>query len=210
MLDCPCGPASFVSEGRKRGIDIVGCDPLFGFSASKLRALGEADIADCMQQIRKSQPDMAGGDPEGYEREKRAALDALIADFTLRGPAGTDPDGRYLAAALPNLPFADRAFDIALSAHFLFSYAPVESGGVMDSNEFDLPFHFRAATELARVAREIHLYPTYEASSLDPKRHPYAEPMVNHLRSIGMTARYEPSTYDQGAPNWNYSIVAAW
>ncbi|MCP9912927.1 methyltransferase domain-containing protein [Cyanobium sp. BA20m-14] len=39
---------------------------------------------------------------------------------------------RYLAASLPNLPFADQSFDLVLSGHLLFSYAPCSAGGLME------------------------------------------------------------------------------
>ena len=208
VLDCPCGPASFVSEGRKRGIDIVGCDPLFGLSTAKLRAQGEADIVDCMHLIRTQNPMLAGDDPDTYARDKRKALDELLDDFSCHGPDGRECDGRYVNAALPVLPFADQSFDLALSAHFLFTYAPVDDAGMMETREFDLAFHLRSVSELARVAREIRLYPCYGLDPTHPMRHPYADAVLEHLRSIGMSARYEPSTYDQGVPQWNFSIVA--
>lgn len=210
VLDCPCGPASFVSEGRKRGIDIVGCDPLFALSIEKLRAQGEADIVDCIQLIRTENPRLAGDDPETYAHDKRLALDELLDDFSKHGPAGPECDSRYVNAALPVLPFADRSFDLALSAHFLFTYAPVEDAGMLETREFDLAFHLRATSGLARVAREIRLYPCYGLDPTRPMRHPYADAVLEHLRSIGMTARYEPSAYDQGVPQWNFSIVASW
>jgi SAM-dependent methyltransferase len=209
VLDCPCGPASFVSEARRRGIDIVGCDPLFALPLAQLRARGEADIAETMRLIRTQNPMLAGNDPEVYASEKRKALDELLNDFALHGPSGTECDGRYVNAALPSLPFTDHSFDVVLSAHFLFTYAAVEDGGMMATREFDLDFHLRATTELARVAREIRLYPCYGVDPAHPMRHPYADPVLHHLQSIGMNARYERSTYDQGVPEWNFSIVAS-
>ena len=162
-----------------------------------------------MRLIREQNPMLAGNDPESYASEKRKALDELLNDFALHGPSGTECDGRYVNAALPTLPFADHSFDVVLSAHFLFTYAAVEDGGMMATREFDLDFHLRAMTELARVAREVRLYPCYGVDPAHPMRHPYADPVLHHLQSMGMNARYERSTYDQGVPEWNFSIVAS-
>lgn len=211
VLDCPCGPASFVSEGRRRGINIVGCDPVFALSPAQLRAHGEQDTAESLRQIARQSPGLAGSDPQAYAQNKYAAIEALASDFERHGPSGPECDGRYVNASLPSLPFADRSFDLVLSAHLLFVYAPSEDQGFLDSRDFDLPFHLRAVTELARVSRhEIRLYPTYGIDPDRPMRHPYAEPIMSHLRALGMRARYEPSTYDQGVAEWNHSLVAEW
>src|SRR5205823_1566099 len=46
--------------------------------------------------------------------------------------------GRYIAAALPHLPFQERSFDIALCSHLLFSWS-----GVLGWR-----FHLEAITEM--------------------------------------------------------------
>ena len=68
--------------------------------------------------------------------------------------------GRYVDAALPELQFADRAFDLALCANFLFLY----------SSQHDLEFHVSALLELARVSAEVRVFPLMELGSV-PSRH---------------------------------------
>ena len=46
------------------------------------------------------------------------AMRRFLADFA-RGKC----EGRYLDASLPDLPFEDNGFDLALSSHFLFLYS---------------------------------------------------------------------------------------
>ena len=59
------------------------------------------------------------------------------------------PD-RYVAAALPRLPFPDDAFDLVLSSHLLFTYA----------DRLDEDFHLAALLEMARVCRgQVRVYP---------------------------------------------------
>ena len=50
---------------------------------------------------------------------------------------------------MPDLPFDDGAFDLALSSHLLFLY----------SEQFDLGFHVRALEEMLRVAAEVRVFP---------------------------------------------------
>ena len=106
------------------------------------------------------------------------------------------PD-RYLAAALPELPFPDRSFDLVLSGHLLFSYAPLADGGLMAGQGLDLAWHRRALAELCRVSRrQVRLYPAHTIA-LEAARHPYAEALLAELPA-GWGGRFVPSRYDQG------------
>lgn len=55
-------------------------------------------------------------------------------------------------AALPNLPFKDNQFELALCAYFLFS-----------AKELSAPFHLAAIKEMCRVAGEARIYPLSDA-----------------------------------------------
>src|SRR5690606_17671865 len=56
---------------------------------------------------------------------------------------------RYVAVELPSLPFADHAFDITLSAHFLFTYA----------SRLSYQFHYDTNKELLRVtSQELRIF----------------------------------------------------
>jgi hypothetical protein len=106
------------------------------------------------------------------------------------------PD-RYLAASLPDLPFADRSFDLVLSGHLLFSYAPLGDGGLMAGEGSDLDWHRRALAELCRVSREqVRLYPAHTIA-LEARRHPHAEALLA-ARPRGWRGRFVSSRYDQG------------
>ena len=75
---------------------------------------------------------------------RMAAMERFLADF----PAGRQA-GRYVAGALPDLPFALDQFDLALSSHFLFLY----------SDQLSAEFHLQALEEMVRVAREVRVFP---------------------------------------------------
>jgi hypothetical protein len=82
------------------------------------------------------------GDPAGHAR-LRAESAAAFARHLAEHP------GHHVAAALPDLPFADGAFDLVLSSHLLFTYA----------DRLDAGFHVAALRELARVGAEVRVYP---------------------------------------------------
>jgi hypothetical protein len=68
----------------------------------------------------------------------------FLADFD-----GGRRDGRYVVASLPNLPFADASFDLALCSHLLFLY----------SDHLSLEFHIASIREMLRVAVEVRIFP---------------------------------------------------
>ncbi len=84
---------------------------------------------------------------------KRIRLNALkqfLADYRRAYPLD-----RYVCAELPDLPFADQSFDIALCGHLLFIYP----------NLFDLDFCERAIRELCRVSvEEVRIHPIVDSS----------------------------------------------
>jgi hypothetical protein len=81
-------------------------------------------------------------------------------------------EGRYVVAALPNLPFADGRFSLAVVSHLLFLY----------SGQLDLDFHVAAAEELLRVAGEVRMFPLL---TLDRRWSPHVAPVRAHLERTG-------------------------
>ncbi len=210
VLDCPCGPAGFVAGCRASGVEAVGCDPVLALELEEIRRLGERDRLDTAAALAASDAVLASHDPEAWNLEKTRSLRTFLEDFAVHGPHGPDADGRYVAASLPNLPFADQAFDLVLSAHFLFTYAPAEAGGMVEAAlAFDLQFHLAAAGELARVsAKELRLYPIYAADSGHPRLHPFLEPVRGRLVELGFATEVVRSGYDQGVEGVPDTLVA--
>ena len=81
--------------------------------------------------------------------------------------------GRYIDAALPNLPFPDGHFDLVLSAHLLFFY----------SANRDLAFHLDAVRELLRIGAEVRIFPIVDVNS-NPS--PFLSPVINELEKDGI------------------------
>ena len=107
-----------------------------------------------------------------------AAMRTFLADW----PAGC-AQGRYVAGALPALPFSDRSFDLALCSHFLFLY----------SEQLTDAFHLAAIREMCRVASEVRIFPLLELGGR-PSRHVPA--VVDRLRRDGLEVTIETVPYE--------------
>lgn len=158
ILDCASGPASFAAETHRIGISTVACDPLYEHNLQSLLPRAEADLNRCIDKPVEQQSlfDPAACDTKShYTMEKQRALFNFSRDYT-QGKG----EGRYVAAALPELPFASNSFDLVLSAHLLFVYATRDNGGMFNDERFSLSFHIAAIKEMIRVSRnEIRVYP---------------------------------------------------
>lgn len=201
VLDCPSGPDSFVAEINALGCDAIGVDLIYDKSAAELEAKGRADISDCLEQMKLKPEFYPAMDFETFSKNKKLALESFIADYKKNRK-------RYIHASLPNLPFADRTFDLVLSAHLLFVYSPLEEDGFLKSGNLNLQWHHQAVREIARVsAREIRLYPTAAMNSA-PRRHRYIEPIIADLSANGWRVTFEPSQYHQLSMEMNDCLVA--
>jgi hypothetical protein len=92
-------------------------------------------------------------------------------------------EGRYVTASLPNLPFRDGQFDLALVSHLLFLY----------SEQLDLAFHRAAIDELLRVAREVRIFPLL---TLDGNRSSHVDPICRRLEERGFWTEIESVPYE--------------
>jgi len=194
ILDCPSGPCSFVAEAVAAGIDAVGVDPLYIDTQAELRDRCESDIAGTIKAMSEHGDHYSSLDLITYADSKRTALYGFLADYEEGKRAG-----RYVAASLPLLPFADRSFDQTFSAHLLVTYSTPESGGILTNSPFTEVWHMAAITEMLRVTKHaLHVYPTTTRTS-PALRHPYLEHIVARLQASGeWTCRYQPSTYHRG------------
>lgn len=91
---------------------------------------------------------------------------------------------KYVAVELPSLPFADQAFDITLSAHFLFTYA----------NRLNYKFHYDAIKELLRVtSQELRIFPLVDMSG---NYYEHLKQLKDDLLADGYIYEEVPVTYE--------------
>ena len=88
-----------------------------------------------------------------------------------------------MEASLPDLPFDDGAFDLALPSHLLFLY----------SEQFDLAFHIRALEEMLRVAAEVRVFPLLQIGGTPS---PHVEGVIDAFGSRSADATVEPVAYE--------------
>ena len=147
IIGCADGPASFNAEATRRGARVVSCDPLYTFAAAAVRERIDATAPEILEQTRKNAATFVWNTIASVEELgiiRKAAMATFLDDYE-RGLE----ERRYVAAALPDLPFPDGTFDLALCSHFLFLYSERLGGD----------FHVEAARELCRVAAEVRIFP---------------------------------------------------
>jgi len=196
VLDCPSGPDAFVAESHRRGYDVTGADPLYHNPVETILEQGRADIREGAELIRESADQYPDWDSEAFIGTKEEALEAFGRDF----PAGKKA-GRYVAAALPELPFPANCFDFVFSANFLFLYSSGQSGGLSRDAKLDLEFHLRSVRELMRVCRgELRLYPILRIDE-NRRLHAYAAQIIGHLAAEGVPLSFTETAYNQRQVN---------
>ncbi len=116
--------------------------------------------------------------PEALEQVRLNACRRFLADL----PAGRQT-GRYIDAALPDLPFPAGRFDLALCSHFLFLYG----------DHLDAAFHIAAIGEMLRVASEVRIFPLL---GLDGAPSPHLDPVRATLEAAGHEMEILPVDYE--------------
>ncbi len=166
ILGCGDGPASFNAEARAFGANVISCDPIYRFSAADIETRVRETYDSVIQGVKDNMHQFIWthyASPDVLGEVRMGAMRGFLADYVL-----PESKGRYIAAELPTLPFADASFDLALCANFLFLY----------SDHFDAAFHLASMRELCRVAHEVRIFPLLGLDAL-PSRH--VEPVIAAL-----------------------------
>lgn len=184
ILDCPAGPCSFVTEARSREITAVGADKMYDRSPAALSKRCAEDIETAM--------DALGGVEDLYTWEfyddvselrayRERAASRFLSDYAHNGD-------RYVYVDLPATPFADHAFDLVLSAHFLFLY----------DDRLSDEFHLETIQELCRISSQLRVFPLH---GFDADQSDIVETTVEELQSEGYTTdiREVPFEFQRGA-----------
>jgi hypothetical protein len=181
ILGCADGPASFNTKMHRLGRRVVSCDPLYRYGTDEIRARIDVVYPRLVALTEKERGRFVWDvirSPEELGRVRMAAMQEFLGDYESGRRAG-----RYVTGALPQLPFGDTSFDLALCSHFLFLY----------SEELSLDYHLRSVLELCRVADEVRVFPLLDMKGT-PSRH--VGPVLEALRSRGRDARLERVPYE--------------
>jgi SAM-dependent methyltransferase len=180
LLDCSAGAADFTAIAAARGAHAVAVDPAYAMSRDELARLGRVDL-ERGSAIAAEHPDRFVwdwyGDPERRQRLRSQALARFLLDLVVA-------PGRYVAGQLPTLPFRDGAFDLAVCSHLLFTWG----------DQLGSDWHAAALAELARVAREVRVFPLLLQGRGDPV--PFWDELMTTLAGAGLTAQRRVVDYE--------------
>lgn len=147
ILEYGCGPSAVNSRQTANNNKVISCDPLFVLDKDTLSSKVTMIFADMAEQVKREQERFDFTRSGGYEQlvaERQQGVKEFFADYQA-GKA----QGRYQGITDYNLPFADFSFDFALSSHYLFA----------DLDNQTVEFHLAVIRELARVAKEVRIFP---------------------------------------------------
>jgi len=181
ILGCGDGPAAFNAGLTGRGGRIVSIDPVYAFDAGQIRGRIAETYETVMTQLRRNRDDFVWSvipSVEELGKLRMAAMETFLADLDAGKQAG-----RYLPGELPELPFADGEFDLALSSHFLFLY----------SDHLSAQFHLEALREMLRVANEVRVFPLVTlANALSP----HLQLVTEQLENLGFSVEAKRVPYE--------------
>lgn len=149
LLEYGCG-ASAVNAELHALQRVVSVDPLFVFDKIDLEHKVLALFEERKHQVLKEPEQfnfLSYGGMEQFLATRRAGISTFFNDYE-KGRS----EKRYQPLPLDTLPFADFNFDLALSSHYLFA----------GSHEQSVAFHLNAIKEMARVAKEVRIFPLIE------------------------------------------------
>ena len=181
ILGCADGPAAFNAGMTERGRRIISCDPLYQFSAAQIRTRITETYDNIISQTYNNLDSFVWTTIRSVEelgRVRLAAMERFLEDYDAGRKAG-----RFIAAELPDLPFGNGTFDLALCSHFLFLYSPI----------LPLELHQRAVDAMCSVAEEVRIFPLL---TYDGEFSPYVEPVVAAMKVTGRQVSIDRVGYE--------------
>lgn len=181
ILGCGDGPAAFNCQLTRQGGRVVSTDPIYQFSREEIRSRIAATFTEVVEKTRQNQDEFNWTtirSPDDLGQVRMAAMEQFLADYDPGKAAG-----RYITASLPELPFADDSFDLALCSHFLFLYSP----------QFDAQFHLSAIEEMLRIAPEVRIFPLVELGTVKSR---HLEQVMAQLSSLGRSLDVKTVAYE--------------
>ena len=176
------GPASANNELQHRAPHYQSVDPIYAETPDTLRGMFEDSFDEVFGLVEQSLADNAmdwreDKSSDEIKAERRYIFDQFLADYSQRRGSSA-----YVAGGLPNLPFEDRQFDLALSSYLLFAYS-----GILSTE-----FHCNAVREMRRIADEVRLFPLTNA---DEEYSEHLQPVMDEALADGWTAERVPVSY---------------
>lgn len=182
IVDCGGGPASFNAEMIQFGGKIISCDPIYQFTAEEIQSRIQQTYSKIIAGVKETPDNFVWqniASPDELGEVRMAAMNKFLADF----PQGISQK-RYLKSELPNLPFTDGKFDLALCSHLLFTY----------SNILSTDFHVDSIVEMRRVASQVRVFPL--VTQFNGETSPHLEAVISQLTSRGLQVELRKVDYE--------------
>jgi hypothetical protein len=185
VVDVAAGGSDFVAAATAAGAHAVAVDAAYAVEPDLLTAQ-LADNTGTGLGIVDEHPDRFTwrwyGNRNSRDEMRRDAAQRFTID-RLASP------GHYVAGTLPRLPFRDRAADLVLCSHLLFTWSDV----------LDRDWHRDAILELARVGAEARIFPLVVQGTGDEIG--WLPQMCDELGDLGLDTeqRQVPYEFQTGA-----------
>ncbi|KTD26135.1 SAM-dependent methyltransferase [Legionella lansingensis] len=180
ILEYGCGPSAVNVELTQQEQKIVSADPLFNLDKDTLYSKVDLVFADMVARVTKDQDKFnfsLYGSLEGLINKRREGMKQFFADYQ-QGKK----EKRYYGVNHYALPFSDFFFDFALSSHYLFA----------DLDDQDVDFHLQVIKELARVAKEVRIFPLIDRHH---QPSPFLGPVLLGLQQENFGVEVKEVTY---------------
>ena len=165
----------------RQGYKVISSDPIYQFTADAIYQRIQDTYQPVIEGVKANLENYVWQDiqsPEMMGELRMSAMHQFLADF----PLGIT-EGRYIKAELPNLPFVNHQFDLALCSHLLFSYSDLLSA----------EFHLASIVELCRVAKEVRIFPLVNISG-EPSL--WVQPVIDELQRQGYAVEIKKVPYE--------------
>jgi len=170
ILEYGCGPSAVNAQQFYEAHEAVSCDPLFVLDKDTLSSKAVMIFAQMADEVRQEQDQFDFSRSGGLDKlivQRQNGMKQFFADYE-QGKA----EGRYFGAADYHLPYPNFSFDFALSSHYLFA----------DLDDQTVDFHLNVISELARVAKEVRIFPLIDREG---KTSEFLGPVLLQLQQKG-------------------------
>ncbi|KTD08652.1 hypothetical protein [Legionella jamestowniensis] len=180
ILEYGCGPSAVNVELTKQSRQIISADPLFMLDKDTLYSKVDLIFADMVERVIRDQDKFDFsfyGSPQALIHKRREGMKQFFADYE-QGKK----EKRYYGINDYALPFDNFSFDFALSSHYLFA----------DLDDQDVEFHLKVIKELARVAKEVRIFPLIDRHN---QPSPFLGPVLLGLQQENFGAEVREVAY---------------
>ncbi|MCM8525905.1 MAG: hypothetical protein NE327_05270 [Lentisphaeraceae bacterium] len=179
ILGCGDGPASFNAELSEQDGEVISADPLYSFSAEQIKERVRAVYHTVLEKVEENKNEFVWDSIKSVQHLgelRKGAMELFLKDYQKNRD-------KYINCQLPDLPFNNSQFDLALCSHFLFLY----------SEHHSLEFHLKSIEELCRVAGEVRIFPLLELGSVKSR---HLEEVLTHLDELNIYCEIQKVEYE--------------